>query len=66
MTRNFDTNEYGNVSVRNIMIDTDGINLTEGIEIRIGFTGDLIEIIGYIDLDETSNEAIEELINQNS
>ncbi len=65
MTRNFDTEEYGNVSVSNAMIDTDGTNLVEGIEIQIGFVGETIEIPGYVDLEEVTSEEIEQLIVKN-
>jgi len=65
MTRNFDTEEYGNVSVRNAMLDTDGTNLVEGIEIRIGVST-LVEVQGYQDLEELSVEEVEKLILENS
>ncbi len=64
MTKNFDTEEYGNVSVRNAMLDTDGTNLTEGIEISIGVS-ESIEVAGYHDLDELTAEQVELIINEN-
>jgi hypothetical protein len=65
MTRNFETEEYGNVSVRNAMLDVDGTNLVEGIEIRIGVSK-IVEVQGYHDLEELSVEEVEVLILENS
>ena len=55
---------FGEVELRNVMIDTDGTNLVEGIEIE-GDEIDTIEVYGYYDIDELSVEEIEELIEDN-
>ena len=64
MTKNFDTETYGNVSVRNAMIDIDGTNLVEGIEISIGVS-EMVEVAGYHDLDELTADEVENLIIEN-
>ena len=46
------------------MIDSNGFDLTEGIEIE-GDEIDVIEIYGYYDIDSLSVEEIEELIEDN-
>lgn len=60
MEKTFDT-AYGEVTVRNAMLDPDGTNLEEGIEIKGEEIG-LIEIYGYRDIDEMSAEEVEEII----
>lgn len=55
---------YGEVELRNVMIDSNGFDLTEGIEIE-GDEIDVIEIYGYYDIDSLSVEEIEELIEDN-
>lgn len=55
---------YGEVELRNVMIDIDGTNLTEGIEIEGDEIG-IIDVYGYYDIDELSVEEIEELIEDN-
>ena len=62
-TRTVETS-FGEVELRNVMIDTDGTNLVEGIEIE-GDEIDTIEVYGYYDIDELSVEEIEELIEDN-
>ena len=62
-TRTVETS-FGEVELRNVMIDTDGTNLVEGIEIE-GDEIDTIEVYGYYDIDELSVEEIEELIEEN-
>ena len=61
-TRTIETS-YGEVALRNVMIDN-GFDLTEGIEIE-GDEIDTIEVYGYYDIDELSVEEIEELIEDN-
>jgi len=55
---------YSEVELRNVMIDIDGTNLTEGIEIEGDEIG-IIDVYGYYDIDELSVEEIEELIEDN-
>jgi len=64
MVRQIKTNKFGIVTVRNVMLDLDGTNLEEGIEIK-GDEINLIEIIGYYDVDELKIEEIEILIEDN-
>lgn len=52
---------YGEVTVRTAMFDADGTNLEEGIEIKGDEIG-LIEVYGYHDIDEMTNEDVEVLI----
>ena len=59
--RVFQTDKYGEVSVRNAMFDIDGTNLEEGIEIK-GDDIELTEIMQYYDVDELNIEEVEELL----
>lgn len=59
MEKTFDT-DYGEALVRNVMLD-DGTNLEEGIEIKVN--DHLIEIPGWRDLDELTDEQVNQLIN---
>ena len=68
MLNTFSFCQYGDVEIRNVMIDLDGTNLEEGVEII--FTDndvDLqpIEILGYINLDEITADDVESLIENN-
>lgn len=66
MLNTFTFCEWGDVSIRNIMIDIDGTNLEEGVE--ISFEDDdleTIEILGYINLDELEADDVEKLIEDN-
>jgi len=62
MTKEFVTNLYGPVTVRNAMFEDD-TNLTDGIEIRGNRIH--IDLFAYRDLDELSLEDLEELIDNN-
>ena len=59
MEKTFDT-DYGKITVRNIMIDTDGTNLTDGTEIK----GDdiHIELMNYTEISELTVEKLESMI----
>ena len=60
----FDTT-FGIVTVRNIMIDIDGTNLEEGIEINNPEFFKPLEILGYINIDELEEDRLEDLIADN-
>ncbi len=62
MTKTFNTKKYGEVTVRNAMLDMDGTNLKDGIEIKGDFN--LIEIYGDFDVEEMSDEQVEGLIDR--
>ncbi len=62
MTQTFENTKFGDVTVRNIMIDTDGTNLEEGIEIKVDNVEQPIEFFGYHSLEDMTNEDIEELL----
>jgi len=63
MSRIIETKDYGKVEIRNAMFDIDGTTLEEGIEIKGKEIG-LIELYGWIDIDELSPNKVNELINQ--
>lgn len=52
--------DYGDVQVRNAMIDIDGTNIEEGIELK--GDGFLIELVGYRDIDEITVDEVESII----
>ena len=58
MEKKFDT-VYGEVKLRKAMIDTDGTNLADGIEIKINdkLKGEVLDM--HIDLDEMTDEDAE-------
>ena len=60
MTKTFNCT-YGEVTVRTAMFDTDGTNLEEGIEVKGDEIG-LIEVYGYYDVNEMTNEDVEIII----
>jgi len=66
MEKTINTQEYGEVTVRNAMLeDPNGTDLHDGIEIKVG--GTLIEIFGHYDLDyleeeEEENRKLSDLI----
>jgi len=64
MSRIIETKDYGKVEIRNAMFDIDGTTLEEGVEIKGDEIG-LIEIYGWMDIDELSSDKINKLINQN-
>lgn len=58
-----ETSKYGYVTVRDVMIDTDGTNLESGIEILDEMDFPICEVIGYsTDELENNSELVEELI----
>lgn len=63
MTRTFET-IFGDVTVRNAMLEADNTSLYDGVEI----TGDFesIEIGGYHDIKDWNAEHVEDLIEKNS
>lgn len=60
--KKINTKKYGQVIVRNAMLDIDGTNLSEGIEIKGDF--DLIEVFEFYDINEITNDQVEELIDK--
>lgn len=65
MTRTFENTSFGDVELCNIMIDLDGTNLEEGLEITVENVEKPIEIFGYYDLEEMSVKDVEELLELN-
>ena len=62
-TNKIDCN-YGEIEVRNIMIEIDDTNLEEGLE----FSGDDIdtfEVFGYKDVDELTADEVDDFIENN-
>lgn len=57
-----DTPNYGNVTVRNAMFDIDGTNLEEGIQITGEEIDNIIEIHGYMDVSELTEDEVDDLI----
>jgi hypothetical protein len=58
----FNTDNYGEVTVRNAMLeDPNGTDIYEGIEIK-GDDVELIEIMGYYDLDDLTEDDVENFI----
>jgi len=55
---------HGLVTVKNAMLDLDGTNLEEGIEI-IGEHVELIELVGYRSVEDMTIEEVETLIENN-
>lgn len=64
MEKTFESRIYGELKVRNVMID-DGTNLEDGIEIHIKELDETIEVHGHRDLDEIGVERLEDLIDYN-
>lgn len=64
MTQIFKNTKFGDVTVRNIMIDVDRTNLEEGILIKVDNVPEPIEIFGYHSLEDMSNEDVEELLDE--
>lgn len=61
-TRIFNT-IYGEVKLRNVMLDIDGTTLEDGIDIYLN--DDLVgDKIGWVDLEELTNEDAEKIINR--
>lgn len=58
--------EYGDIEIKNVMVDVDGRNLEEGIDIIFTETKEpTITIIGYIDLSNITSDEVEKLIEDN-
>ena len=64
MTQAFENTKFGDVTVRNIVIDTDGTNLEEGIEIIVENVPEPIEIFGYRSVEDMTNDDVEEILNE--
>jgi hypothetical protein len=64
MEKTFNTS-HGEVTVRNAMLDVDGTTLEDGIEIK-GDDIDLIEVYGYYDVEELTDDDVEKLIEKNN
>jgi len=59
------TENYGEVEVRNAMLEDDnGTDLYEGIEIKVEHE-ELIEVLGYHDVEDLTTETVETLIEIN-
>lgn len=54
--------DFGTVIVRNAMLDIDGTNLDDGVEIKNELNGVLIELQGHRDVEDFSADELEELI----
>lgn len=65
MAKEFKNTSFGDVTVRNIMIDLDGTNLEEGIEITVDNVPEPIEIFGYHSLEDMTIEDVEDLLVDN-
>jgi len=62
MTKEFITPHYGIIIVSNAMFeDKNGTDLYEGIELK-DVEDNIIEIPGYWDIDEMTNEEVEDLL----
>ena len=64
MTQTFENTKFGDVTVRNIMIDLES-NLEEGIEIKVDNVDEPIEIFGYHSVEDMTNEDVEEMLFDN-
>lgn len=65
MTRTIKNTSFGDVEVRNVMIDLDGTNLEEGIEITVENVEKPIEVYGYYDVEEMTINEVEDLLEDN-
>jgi len=65
MTRTFENTSFGDVEVRNVMIDLDGTNLEEGLEITVDNVEKPIEVYGYYDVEEMTTDELEDLLEDN-
>ena len=62
MEKTFET-KYGNVSLRGVMIDTNGTDLVEGVEIKL--EGEYIGEVwdrNFTDMEDLSIKVVEELV----
>jgi len=66
-TKRFNHSEHGHVEVRTAMFDTNGTDLVEGVEIK--FLEDdscpIIEIYGWLDIEELTTNKVGTLIDEN-
>jgi hypothetical protein len=46
-TKQFETEKYGTVLVRDVMVDTNGTDLESGVEIELIDDDNLLEVVGY-------------------
>lgn len=66
MLNTFSFCQYGDVEIKNVMIDVDGTNLVDGVQITFEDDEfDTIEIVGHIDLNELEADDVEKLIEDN-
>lgn len=66
MLNTFSFCQYGDVEIKNVMVDVDGTNLVDGVEITFeDETFDTVTILGHIDLDELEADDVETLIENN-
>jgi len=66
MEKTFNTKTYGEVVVRNAMLeDNDHTTLVEGIEIK-GYGFDLVELYQYYDIDNLTADKVNDLIISNT
>jgi len=65
MIQTFENTKFGEVTVRNIVIDVDGTNLEEGINISVIGSEEYIELLGYQDIEDMTNEDVEEILFEN-
>ena len=57
--------DYGDIEVRNAMFEDDnGTDLYEGIELK-DEDGNLIEVAGYVDVEEMTVDEVEQIIENN-
>jgi hypothetical protein len=52
--------DCGKIEVRNAMIEVDSTNLEEGIELKDEFNN-IVELVGYRDIDEMSVDEVEKI-----
>jgi hypothetical protein len=62
MTTIIYTSKYGDVEVRNSMLETDNNEIVDGIEIK--FDGHLIEVYDWYDLDDMTESKLVQLIDK--
>ena len=65
MIQTFENTKFGEVTVRNIVIDVDGTNLEEGINISVIGSEEYVELLGYQDIEDMTNEDVEEILFEN-
>jgi hypothetical protein len=66
MLNTFSIDPYGDLEIRNVMLDVDGTNLEEAIEISFDDEDlETITIFGHINLDNIKSDDVELLIEEN-